>query len=95
VWFTGLRAAALERALVSRGRAAYLLDIDNLRHGLDGDLAFDRELRAENLRRAAHVARLFADAGVMALVSLVSPYAAERAKARELQEADGTLFLEV
>jgi adenylyl-sulfate kinase len=102
VWFTGLPAsgkstlaAALERTLVSRGRAAYLLDGDNLRHGLNGDLAFDRESRAENVRRAAHVAKLFADAGVVALVSLVSPYAAERAKARELHEADGILFLEV
>jgi adenylyl-sulfate kinase len=102
VWFTGLPAsgkstlaAALERALVSSGRAAYLLDGDNLRHGLNGDLAFDRESRAENVRRAAHVARLFADAGVVALVSLVSPFASERAKARELHEADGMAFLEV
>jgi adenylyl-sulfate kinase len=102
VWFTGLPAsgkstvaAALEHELVSRGRAAYLLDGDNLRHGLNGDLAFDRESRAENVRRSAHVARLFADAGVVALVSLVSPYASERAKARELHEADGIPFLEV
>lgn len=102
VWFTGLPAsgkstvaAALERELVSRGRSAYLLDGDNLRHGLNGDLAFDREARAENVRRSAHVARLFADAGVVALVSLVSPYAAERAKARELHDADGIPFLEV
>jgi adenylyl-sulfate kinase len=102
VWFTGLPAsgkstvaAALEHELVSRGRAAYLLDGDNLRHGLNGDLAFDRESRAENVRRSAHVARLFADAGVVALVSLVSPYASERAKARELHETDGIPFLEV
>ncbi len=102
VWFTGLPAsgkstvaAALERELVSRGRSAYLLDGDNLRHGLNGDLAFDREARAENVRRTAHVARVLADAGVVALVSLVSPYAAERAKARELHDADGIPFLEV
>lgn len=102
VWFTGLPAsgkstlaAALERELVSRGRLAYLLDGDNLRHGLNGDLAFDRKSRAENVRRSAHVARLFADAGVVALVSLVSPYAGERAEARQLHEADDIPFLEV
>jgi adenylyl-sulfate kinase len=102
VWFTGLpssgkstMAAAVERELVSRGRSAYLLDGDNLRHGLNGDLAFGREARAENVRRAAQVARLFADAGVVALVSLVSPYAAERAMARTLHEADGITFLDV
>jgi adenylyl-sulfate kinase len=102
VWFTGLPAsgkstlaAALERELVSRGRMAYLLDGDNLRHGLNGDLGFDRESRAENVRRSAHVARLFADAGVVALVSLVSPYAGERAEARQLHEAGDIPFLEV
>jgi adenylyl-sulfate kinase len=102
VWFTGLPAsgkstiaAALERELVSRGCSAYMLDGDNLRHGLNGDLGFDREARAENVRRAAHVARILADAGTVALVSLVSPYADERASARELHECDGLPFLEV
>ena len=102
IWFTGLPAsgkstiaARLEQELVRRGRAAYLLDGDNLRHGLNGDLGFGREARAENVRRAAHVARLFADAGVVALVSLVSPYEAERAQARQLHERDGLRFLEV
>jgi adenylyl-sulfate kinase len=102
VWFTGLPAsgkstiaAAVERELLARGQRAYLLDGDNLRHGLNGDLGFDRAARAENVRRAAHVARLFSDAGIVALVSLVSPYAAERAKARALHEAVGIPFHEV
>jgi adenylyl-sulfate kinase len=102
IWFTGLPASGkstiavrLEEELVRRGRNAYLLDGDNLRHGLNGDLGFDRDARAENVRRAAHVARLFADAGLVALVSLVSPYAEDRARARELHEADGIPFLEV
>jgi adenylyl-sulfate kinase len=102
VWFTGLPAsgkstiaARLEHELVRRGRSAYLLDGDNLRHGLNGDLGFGREARAENVRRSAHVARLFADAGAVALVSLVSPYADERAQARELHEASGIPFVEV
>lgn len=102
VWFTGLPAsgkstiaAALEERLVAAGRSAYLLDGDNLRHGLNGNLGFGPEARAENVRRAAHAARLFADAGTIALVSLVSPYAADRAAARALHEADGLDFLEV
>ena len=102
VWFTGLPAsgkstiaAALEERLLAAGRSAYLLDGDNLRHGLNGDLGFGPEARAENVRRVAHVARLFADAGVVAVVSLVSPYAADRRSARALHEDDGLAFLEV
>jgi len=102
VWLTGLPAsgkstiaAALEHALLERGRAAYLLDGDNLRHGLNGDLGFSASDRAENVRRTGEVARLFADAGLVALVSLVSPYAADRARARELHEREGLRFLEV
>jgi bifunctional enzyme CysN/CysC len=102
VWITGLPAsgkstlaAALELRLVESGRPAYLLDGDNLRHGLNGDLGFSEADRAENVRRAAHVARLIADAGVVALVSLVSPYAAERARARALHDEAGLPFLEV
>jgi len=102
LWFTGLPAsgkstvaAALEAELVARGRPAYLLDGDNLRHGLNGDLGFSPEDRVENMRRTAEVARLFADAGVVALVSLVSPYAADRALARA-RHAEGSLpFLEI
>ncbi|MFN2488832.1 MAG: adenylyl-sulfate kinase [Actinomycetota bacterium] len=102
VWFTGLSgsgkstiAAALEERLVLSGRPAYLLDGDNLRHGLNGDLGFDPAARDENVRRTGEVARLFADAGLVALVSLVSPYAAARNAVRTLHEADGLAFLEV
>ena len=89
VWLTGLPASgkstiavAVERALVEAGRFAYLLDGDNLRHGLSGDLGFDPASRTENIRRVAHVARLFADAGAVAVVSLVSPFREDRLAAR-------------
>ncbi len=102
VWFTGLSgsgkstiAAALEERLVTEGRPAYLLDGDNLRHGLNGDLGFDPAARDENVRRTGEVARLFADAGLVALVSLVSPYAAARDAVRALHESDGLPFVEV
>jgi adenylyl-sulfate kinase len=102
VWFTGLSgsgkstiAAALEARLVAEGRPAYLLDGDNLRHGLNGDLGFDPAARDENVRRTGEVARLFADAGLVALVSLVSPYAVARDAARAVHDADGLPFLEV
>ncbi len=102
VWFTGLPAsgkstvaAALEAALLDRGRAAYLLDGDNLRHGLNGDLGFSAEDRAENVRRTGEVARLFADAGLVALASLVSPYSAGREQVRVRHESDGLRFIEV
>lgn len=102
VWFTGLSgsgkstvAVAVERALVAQGRAAYLLDGDNLRHGLNGDLGFSADDRDENVRRASEVARLFADAGVVALVPLISPYRAGRERARALHEAAGLDFVEV
>jgi adenylyl-sulfate kinase len=102
VWFTGLPAsgkstvaAAVEAHLVQSGRAAYRLDGDNLRHGVCGDLGFTAEDRDRNVRRTAEVARLFADAGLIALVSVVSPYAAARAYAREAHERDGLRFIEV
>jgi adenylyl-sulfate kinase len=102
VWFTGLPssgkstlAAAVEERLVDDGVPAYVLDGDNLRHGLNGDLGFDEDSRAENVRRTAQVARLFADAGVVALVSLVSPYAADRELARRLHDEGELPFLEV
>jgi bifunctional enzyme CysN/CysC len=88
-------AVAVERALVESGRFAYLLDGDNLRHGLSGDLGFDPASRSENIRRVAHVARLFADAGAVAVVSLVSPFREDRLAARRLHEAAGLPFLEV
>jgi bifunctional enzyme CysN/CysC len=102
VWFTGLSgsgkstvAVAVERLLLARGHAAYLLDGDNLRHGLNGDLGFAPADRDENVRRAAEVARLFADAGVVALVPLISPYREGRDRARLLHEAAELPFVEV
>jgi bifunctional enzyme CysN/CysC len=102
VWFTGLPAAgkstiaaAVEERLVKAGRVAYLLDGDNLRHGLNGDLGFDEIARAENVRRTAHVARLLAECGAIALVSLVSPYAADRELAAALHATDELPFFEV
>ena len=87
-------AVALEAALLERGRAAYLLDGDNLRHGINGDLGLSAEDRSENMRRAGEVAALFADAGVVALVSLVSPFAADRDHARQAHERAGLPFAE-
>jgi bifunctional enzyme CysN/CysC len=102
VWFTGLPAAgkstiasAVEERLVGGGCAAFLLDGDNLRHGLNGDLGFDEGARSENVRRTAHVARLLAESGSIALVSLVSPYAADREAAAALHAAAELQFLEV
>src|SRR6187397_3299966 len=81
VWFTGLSgsgkstiASAVAAVLTARGQLTYTLDGDNLRHGLNGDLGFSAEDRAENVRRVGHVAALMADAGLVALVPLVSPY---------------------
>ncbi len=91
VWMTGLSgsgkstlAVALERHLVSQGQLAFVLDGDNVRHGLNGDLGFSPADRVENIRRVAHVAGLMADAGVLTLVSFISPYRAERARAATL-----------
>lgn len=102
IWLTGLPAsgkstlaASVERRLVLSGRAAYRLDGDNLRHGINGDLAFDAASRTENARRTAHVAALLADAGAVAIVSLVSPYAADRAAARSVHDALDIPFVEV
>jgi adenylyl-sulfate kinase len=102
VWLTGLPASGkstlaveVEALLVGAGRPALRLDGDNLRHGLNGDLGFAPEDRAENVRRTAHAARLLADAGTIAVVSLVSPYAADRKLAREAHEAAGLEFVEI
>jgi bifunctional enzyme CysN/CysC len=102
IWFTGLSgsgkstvAVEVERQLVEAGRPAYLLDGDNLRQGLNGDLGFSAADRAENVRRVGEVARLFADAGVVALVPVISPYVADRARAREIHSLAGLPFLEV
>ncbi len=102
VWFTGLSgsgkstvATEVERALIAAGRPAYVLDGDNLRHGLNGDLGYSAADRAENVRRVGHVARLFADAGVVALVPLISPYRADRDLVRAMHDAAGLPFHEV
>ena len=102
VWLTGLSgsgkstiAAALEEQIARHGHLAYMLDGDNLRYGLNGDLGFAPEDRAENVRRVAEVARLFADAGLIAIVGLISPYVADRRGARRLHEEAGIDFLEV
>ena len=102
VWMTGLPAsgkstvaAAVEARLLESGRSAFVLDGDNLRHGLNGDLGFSAEDRAENVRRTAEVSALLADAGVVVLVALVSPYRADRAAARAAHDRRGLPFLEV
>ena len=88
-------AVALERLLVAGGRPAYRLDGDNLRLGLNADLGFSAADRDENVRRAGEVARLLADAGVVAIVPLISPYRAGRDRARAVHEAAGVPFFEV
>jgi bifunctional enzyme CysN/CysC len=102
LWFTGLPgagkstvAAAVEERLIAVGQPAFLLDGDNLRHGLNGDLGFDETARRENVRRTAHVARLLAESGTIVLVSLVSPYAADRDAAASLHATDELAFIEV
>jgi bifunctional enzyme CysN/CysC len=99
IWLTGLSgsgkstlAMALERELFAKGRQVYVLDGDALRSGLNNDLGFGPEQRVENIRRTAEVARLFADAGLIVVTSLISPYAAEREKARNIV---GTHFREI
>ncbi|NJK89688.1 MAG: adenylyl-sulfate kinase [Myxococcales bacterium] len=102
IWLTGLPgsgkstlAAGVEQRLVSQGQPAYRLDGDALRAGLNRDLGFDEAGRNENLRRVAEVARLFADAGLVAIVSAISPLRAHRDLARSLHHASGLLFMEV
>jgi bifunctional enzyme CysN/CysC len=91
VWFTGLSGSGkssianlLERRLTAEGRHAYILDGDNVRHGLNKDLGFTEAARVENIRRVAEVARLMADAGLIVLVSFISPFENERRLAREI-----------
>jgi adenylyl-sulfate kinase len=102
IWFTGLSgsgkstlAAAVEERLVASGRPAYRLDGDNIRSGLNVDLGFSPEGREENVRRVAEVALLFADAGLITLAALISPYTEGRRRARALHEAAGLRFVEV
>jgi bifunctional enzyme CysN/CysC len=102
VWLTGLSgsgkstvATEVERLLVEAGRPAYVLDGDNLRHGLNRDLGFSDADREENVRRVGEVARLLADAGVVALVPVISPFRAGREAVRVAHAAAGVPFLEV
>jgi adenylylsulfate kinase len=91
LWLTGLSgsgkstvAVAAEQALIERGRLAYVLDGDNVRHGLNKNLGFSPEDRTENIRRIAEVAKLFTDSGVIVLTSFISPYRADRDAARAI-----------
>ena len=91
IWFTGLSGAgkstlagALEQALAARGKHTYLLDGDNVRHGLCGDLGFDDAARQENIRRVGEVAKLMVDAGLIVLTAFISPFRAERDLVRNL-----------
>jgi bifunctional enzyme CysN/CysC len=93
LWFTGLSGAgkstvanAVERTLAAEGRHTYMLDGDNIRHGLNRDLGFTDADRVENIRRVAEVAKLMADAGLIVLVSFISPFRSERLMAREMLE---------
>jgi adenylylsulfate kinase len=102
LWFTGLSgsgkstvATAVEQRLVESGRAAYRLDGDNLRTGINADLGFSKGERLENCRRVAEVARLFADAGMIAIVAIISPYAESRELARRIHAEAGLSFVEV
>ncbi|MFH2135122.1 MAG: adenylyl-sulfate kinase [Pseudomonadota bacterium] len=99
-WFTGLSGAGkstlafmLERELVNSGRACYVLDGDNVRHGLNRDLGFTATDRSENIRRIAEVAKLMNDAGLIVMAAFISPYRSDRAMAKEIIGADR--FIEV
>ncbi|MHB1444352.1 MAG: adenylyl-sulfate kinase [Acidimicrobiales bacterium] len=102
VWLTGLSgsgkstiASAAEARLLATGRPAYMLDGDNLRHGLNAGLGFSDEDRDENVRRVGEVALLMADAGTVTLVCLISPFRAGRDRARAAHAAAGVPFYEV
>ena len=102
IWFTGLSgsgkstiAVALERTLFKRGKLSYRLDGDNVRLGINKNLGFSGEDRKENIRRIGEVAKLFGDAGTIALSSFISPYAEDRDEVRRLHEAADLRFVEV
>ena len=102
IWFTGLSGAgkstiavALEQALLRHGKLSYRLDGDNVRLGINKNLGFSEEDRTENIRRIGEVAKLFGDAGVIALSSFISPYKADRDRVRELHESANLQFVEV
>lgn len=102
IWFTGLpssgkstTAFTLEHELLHLGFLSYVLDGDNIRHGLNKNLGFSEEDREENIRRIGEVAKLFADCGIIALTSFISPYRRDRDLAREIHMRDGLNFVEI
>ena len=102
VWFTGLSGAgkstiaqALERELFKRAMHTYVLDGDNIRHGLNSNLGFSPEDRVENIRRVSEVAKLMADAGAVVITAFISPYRMERRRAREIALESNAEFIEV
>jgi adenylylsulfate kinase len=102
IWFTGLSgsgkstvAVALEQVLLNNNKHAYRLDGDNIRHGLNKNLGFSADDRAENIRRIGEVAKLFADAGIITLSSFISPYQKDRDQVRDLHEETGLPFIEI
>ena len=102
LWFTGLSgsgkstvAFTLEHALVQRGHLAYVLDGDNIRHGLNKNLGFSAADREENIRRIGEVAKLFADGGVITMTSFISPYRQDRDKVRDLHVEGKLPFIEI
>jgi adenylylsulfate kinase len=102
LWFTGLSgsgkstiAFTLEHALVQSGRLAYVLDGDNIRHGLNKNLGFSAADREENIRRIGEVAKLFADGGVLTMTSFISPYRKDRDLVRSLHVAAKLPFIEI
>jgi adenylylsulfate kinase len=102
IWMTGLSASGkstlaftLEHALVQRNRLAYVLDGDNIRHGLNRNLGFSAEDREENIRRIGEVAKLFADSGFITMTSFISPYRKDRDIARKIHDEAGLFFMEV
>jgi len=102
VWMTGLSASgkstiavALEKVLLARGKHAYRLDGDNIRFGLNKNLGFSAEDRAENIRRIGEVAKLFSDAGLITVTSFISPYRRDRDLVRKLHEDAALPFVEV
>jgi len=102
LWFTGLSASGkstiaftLEHALVQQGRMAYVLDGDNIRHGLNKNLGFTAADRTENIRRIGEVAKLFADAGLITMTSFISPYRQDRDLVRALHVEGQLPFIEI
>jgi len=102
LWFTGLSgsgkstlAFTLEHLLIQRGYKCYVLDGDNIRHGLNNNLGFSDDDREENIRRVGEVSKLFADSGMIVLSSFISPFTRDRRMVREIHQSDELPFIEV